>query len=232
MGIETLIGAGATLIGGAMQSDAAGGASDAQAAGTAADIAERRRQFDLQRTDTEPYRRLGANALQSLYDQTTAPASQQQIQMDPGYQFGLSEGQRAIDQQFAASGGRISGAAMRRGTRYATDYATTGYNAAYQRRQDALNRLSTLAGIGQTATGASAAAGGAAADGIGRALSSQGDATAAARMYQGNTWANTGNQLAALYQRNQGGMQPPSYGRGNWTPGYGDGFQTDPMGGY
>ena len=61
---------------------------------------------------------------------------------------------------------------------YATNYASTGYNAAYQRRQDRLNRLASLAGIGQTATGSSASAGSNAANQISGLISSQGDAAA------------------------------------------------------
>lgn len=204
--------AGAVVVSSAIGAGAAGDAADASAEGTAATVGENRRQFDIVRSDTELQRKLGNNALQTLYDRTMAGPSQQQIQMDPGYQFGLSEGQRAMDRQFAASGGRISGAAMRRGARYATDYATTGYNSAYQRRQDDLNRLSALAGMGQVATGASAAAGSQAAGAIGQAYANQADTTAAARLYQGNTWQNAGNQLAALYQRNQRGGQPQGYG--------------------
>lgn len=203
MGIETLITAGASLLGGAMQSDAAGDAVDAQAAGTAADIAERRRQYDLTREDFAPYREAGANALKQYAGELDRMPTAAEVMAQPGYQFGLNEGQKALDRRFAASGGRISGASMKAANRFATDYATSGYNAEYQRMQDRKNRLAALAQIGQTATGSSAQAGAAAADGIGRAYSAQGDATAAARMYQGGTWANTGNQLAALYQRSR-----------------------------
>lgn len=132
------------------------------------------------------------------------------IQMDPGYQFGLSEGQRAIDRKTAAAGGRVSGAAIKAANRYATDYATTGYNAAYQRRQDSINRLASLANIGQTSTGASAQAGQSMANNNASLYTGQGNANAAATLNQGNIWQNAINQVGANWAK------PRSYG----TPGY------------
>jgi len=121
-----------------------------------------------------------------------------EVMSDPGYQFGLSQGQLGLDRKAAAAGGRVSGAALKSAAEYANNYATTGYNAAYQRRQDRLNRLASLANIGQTATGGSAAAGAAKSNAISNLLSSQGDASAAASMAQGNIWGNTVNQLGAI----------------------------------
>ncbi len=289
MGVETLIGAGAGLLGSAMQSDAAGDAADAQSAATAASIAEQRRQFDLTRGDYAPYRAIGTNALRRLgafydipdstpasvgsnlteaqirqmltpqyttpgtpagsrtvnpeYDEyipatqptvrqaeldaavqdrlgmqgsagtaATAPRTyddelSRPLQMDPGYQFGMQQGQQGLDRKFAAAGGRVSGAALKAATRFNTDYATSGYNSAYQRRQDTLNRLQNLAGIGQTSTNASAAAGQGMANNISGAMQSQGDASGAARLAQGNIWSNALNQAGAAWQR----RTQPSY---------------------
>ena len=110
-------------------------------------------------------------------------------------------------------------------------YATTGYNAAYQRRQDRLNRLAALAGIGQTATGASAAAGANAANQIGGMTMDNAATQGAAGLAKANIWSNAGNQIAALYGRyaNQPAQVQPS--SGNWTPGSNDGFYTNPQAG-
>mgnify|MGYP003407952907 FL=1 len=75
-----------------------------------------------------------------------------------------------------------------------------------------------MAGIGQTATNASAAAGSQSAANIGNLITGQGNAAAGARMAQGSTWANTGNQLAAIYQRYQGSTQANPYA--NYTGDY------------
>ena len=145
------------------------------------------------------------------------------IEMDPGYQFGLDQGNQALDRKIAAAGGRVSGAAIKAAQRFGTDYATTGYNSAYQRRQDRINRLSALAGIGQTSTGASAQAGQAASSANSALLSAQGNANGAASLAQGNIWANTGNQLGAIAQRNNwnpfGSSAGSSYGGNYGTSG-------------
>jgi hypothetical protein len=145
------------------------------------------------------------------------------IQMDPGYQFGLDQGNQALDRKVAAAGGRVSGAALKGAQRFGVDYATTGYSAAYGRRQDRLNRLQALAGIGQTATAGSAQAGQAAAGANSALYSAQGNAAGAASLAQGNIWQSAGNQLGAMALR--------SGGSSGWSPNY----TTQPMqpgGGY
>lgn len=128
-----------------------------------------------------------------------------EVQMDPGYEFGRQEGQKAIDRKVAASGGRISGASLKAAAQYGTDYATTGYSTAYNRvnqaRSDRLNRLAALAGIGQTATQQVGQAGQASANAIGQIATAQGNASGAATVAQSNIWGGAGNQLAALYGR-------------------------------
>lgn len=137
---------------------------------------------------------------------------------DPGYQFGLQQGMQALDHRVAAAGGRVSGAALKAAQRYGNDYASTKFGEAYQRRQDSLNRLAALAGIGQTSTANSAAAGAASSNAISSLISSQGNATAAGQIAQGNIWSNAGNQIAALAARNP-----------QW---FGNGLSYDPGGGY
>lgn len=189
-------------IGGALiTANATGDAADQQAQGTAASIGEQRRQFDLTRGDYAPYREAGVNALGQFASEINRPTTAADVMAAPGYQFGLQQGQQGIDRKIAASGGRISGAALKAASRFNTNYATTGYAAEDQRRNDRLNRLAALANIGQTATAGSAAAGTAAANNISSALQNQGDAAGAASLAQGNIWGNATNQLAALYGR-------------------------------
>jgi len=191
----------AAIVGGAIQGNAAKDAAQTQADATSAGIGEQRRQFDLMREDFAPYREAGRRGLAAYESEINTPTTAADVMQDPGYQFGLTQGQTALDRKIAAMGGRVSGAALKAAARYGTDYASTGFNAAYQRRQDRLNRLAALAGIGQSATGSSAAAGSHMADAVSGMLTSQGDASAAAQMARGNIWANTGNQIAALYGR-------------------------------
>ena len=161
-----------------------------------------------------------------LIDRAT---TQEDVMQDPGYQFGMQQGQQALDRKIAAMGGRVSGASLKAAARYGTDYASTGYNAAYQRGQDRLNRLASLAGLGQTATQASAQSGANSANAISNLMTSQGDANAAHSISQGNIWGNAGNQLAGFYmnQQRQPQYQPNSYGAG-----YGGGYVNQgPSGG-
>lgn len=201
MGIETIIGAGASILGGILSDDAAGDAADSQAAATAAQIAEQRRQFDLTRGDYAPYRETGVRALRRLETDIQRLPTAREVMSDPGYKFGLDQGQQAINRKTAAAGGRISGAALKAAAQYGTNYATAGYGAAYQRRQDRLNRLASLAGVGQSGVAGSAAAGANAANNISAALGAQGDATAASQLARGNIWGNTVNALGAIGSR-------------------------------
>lgn len=196
--IAAAIVGGSAIVGGVLQSNAAGRAASKQAASTDRATEEQARQYDQTREDYAPYREAGKKALGQYETEINAPVTSADVMSDPGYQFGLSQGQLGLDRKAAAAGGRVSGAALKSAAEYANNYATTGYNAAYQRRQDRLNRLASLANVGQTATGGSAAAGAAKSNAISNLLSSQGDASAAASMAQGNIWGNTVNQLGAV----------------------------------
>jgi hypothetical protein len=210
--------AGSTIVSGVMASNAAGDAADAQAQSSADSIGEQRRQFDLTRSDYAPYREAGTAALGKLSGEIDKPVTSADVMSDPGYQFGLSQGQLGLDRKAAAAGGRVSGAALKSASEYATNYATTGYNAAYQRRQDRLNRLAALANIGQTATNGSSAAGSQSANAISGIIGSQGDATAASRLAQGNIWGSTANQLGAAAQKWAQPSSPTGMGSGAYIP--------------
>jgi hypothetical protein len=202
---------GSAVLGGAMQSSAASKAAYAQRVANEQAMDEQRRQYDQTREDLAPWRAAGGNALQRLAGDIERMPTAQEVMAQPGYQFGLQQGQQALDRRQAAAGGRISGRAMKAGARYATDYAASGYNAEYQRRQDRLNRLAALAGIGQTATGASAAAGANSANAISGMLMQGGANAGAARLAQGSIWGNALGDVSAQYLRSQ--QQQPS-----WSP--------------
>lgn len=195
--------AGAVVGSAVIGSMAAGDAADASAASSAASIAEQRRQYDVTREDYAPWREAGRNALTQLQSEMGRPTTAADAMSDPGYRFGQQQGQLGLDRKFGAMGGRVSGAAMKAASRFNTDYASSGYGAAYQRRQDSLNRLAALAGLGQTAAAGGAAAGANSANAISSTLMNQGETAAGARMAQGSMWANTGNQLGSLMYRSQ-----------------------------
>ncbi len=212
------------IVGGLIQSDSTRSAANKQADASREAIAEQQRQYNQTRADYEPWRTTGANALTQLASDINTPTTAADVMADPGYQFGLDQGNRALNQRVAAAGGRVSGAALKAGTRYATDYASTGYGAAYQRKQDRLNRLAALAGVGQTATAGTAMAGQNAANQISGITTSQGDASAAAKLRQGSIWGNTANKLISSI----GGFNSNPFPQ--WGSGGGFGSGTGGMG--
>lgn len=229
------IAAGAGAVGGALiSSSAMGDAASTQAASSQAALAENAREFDKIQQNQQPWLDAGTTALGKLQTAADTPLDKSAVTLDPGFQFGLQQGQQALDRKTAAAGGRISGAALKAAAQYGTDYANTGYDAAYNRanqaRSDRLNRLAALANVGQTATQQVNSSGQAFAGMNGNIITAQGNASGAAQAAQGNIWGNTGNQLAALYSRYSSGGVPPvtdgGYGAGQGSA-YGGSYDAN-----
>lgn len=75
------------------------------------------------------------------------------FEKDPGYQFRMDEGNKAVQGSAAAQGGLLSGAAMKAMQRYSQGFASNEYGNAYNRftgdQQNMYNRLAQMAGSGQ-----------------------------------------------------------------------------------
>ena len=82
-------------------------------------------------------------------DQTAARA---RFQTDPGYQFRVSEGQKAINRSLAARGGALSGAAVKAGIRFGDELGAQEYNNYF-------NRIMGVGTAGASSAGQSAAVG-------------------------------------------------------------------------
>jgi hypothetical protein len=223
------LGAGAAALGGALiTSNSVKGAAATQSQATDKALSETARQYDQTRQDYTPYREAGAKALGQYATENDTPLDVSRLQMDPGYQFGLTQGQQAIDRKTAAAGGRISGAVLKEAAQYGTDYATSGYSAAYgrvkQTRDDRLARLAALAGIGQVSTDNLSAAGSKSTASTNALVLAAGNNSGSAQLAQGNIWGNATNQIAALYGR-KGGSGYTSNGNGIDT-GFGSGYGT------
>lgn len=134
---------GSALLGANAASKAA--KTQAGAADRATELQERmfNKQLELQ----QPFQEAGVNALNRMRSGDVMGM------MDPSYQFRLGEGMKALDRQAAARGGLISGGALKAAQRYGQDVASTEFGNAY-------NRLASMAGLGQTATGAMGGAAG------------------------------------------------------------------------
>lgn len=133
------------------------------------------------------------------------------FQQDPGYQFRMGEGQRAVEAGAAARGGVLGGRALKELTRYGQGFASNEYNNAFNRfetdRTNRFNRLASLAGVGQTSANTTGALGTQVAGQIGSNQLAAGNAQAAGYVGQANALNNTVSTLGNWYMQHQA-MQP------------------------
>lgn len=210
--------AAATVYSASKSSSAAKDAANTQAQAAQEGLAAQERMFNKQIELQEPWRQAGINALGKL---GTGFTGQVDLKQDPGYQFRLSEGMKALERSAAARGGLISGGALKAASRYGQDYASNEYQNAYNRALTQYNTSAALAGIGQTATNALTGAAGQYGTAANEAY--QNAANARASGYVGS--ANALNQAvgtgANLYMQNQWMNRLPSYtstGNTGYTP--------------
>lgn len=113
---------------------------------------------------------------------------------DPGYDFRLQEGQKALERSAAARGGLQSGGMMKALSQYGQNFASNEYGNAYNRfnndRSNRFNRLSAIAGVGQTATNQVGQAGQNYANQAGSNMTSAANAQGASRMAGAQAWGN------------------------------------------
>lgn len=123
---------------------------------------------------------------------------------EPGYQFGLAEGNKSIDRAALARGGWDSGATLKALQRYGQDYAGTKYTDAFNRdmsqKQNIYNMLAGLSGTGQVTGGQIGQLGANAATNIGNAQMGAGNARAAGIVGGANAWNSAISQGLQGYQ--------------------------------
>lgn len=181
--IPAAAGIGSALIG----SQASNRATDAQTAGNAEALALQRQMYDQNRADLAPYREAGTSALSTLAGEANRPFTE-----TPGYQFRFDEGQRAVNSSMGAQGMLDSGARLKALTRYGTGMAEQGYG-------EYSNRLASLAGLGQTATGQGVSAGQGYAGAAGGLMQNSGQARAAGAVGGANALTGGINNATLLY---------------------------------
>lgn len=119
-------------------------------------MAQDRDMFDQSMAAFEPYRQAGMEGMTSLKGLLNYPEFN--FQQEPGYQFRLNEGNKAISR--ATASGRLpgGGASLKALTRFGQDYASGEYGNAFNRYQtgfgNRFNVASNLAGIGGDSLGA------------------------------------------------------------------------------
>lgn len=207
MALGALLSVGGSLLGSIFAKDAAEDAAEVQAQASRAAIGEQRRQYDQTRADMMPWMEAGKSALAQLRELTKPGGDLMQpyqFEADPGYQFGLDEGMKAINNNMAARGMRKSGAAMKGLGRFATDYATTKYNEGFNRDQIEKNRLYGVlagqSGVGQTTAGQVGQFGASAAGNIANYGMQGANATAAGIVGGANAINNGLNNVSGYYR--------------------------------
>ena len=125
----------------------------------------------------------------------------EELQATPGYQFQLEQGLQGVNRSAAARGGLLSGANLKAINDYAQGQASTGYQAAWQRAQDAygnafgrnqqkFQNLQTMANNGQSAAGMQGNAALSVGQGLAGASSNYGNNMSSLALAQGQNKAN------------------------------------------
>ena len=197
------VGAAASILGGKSQSDAAKKAAKAQTKATKATIAQQERALERQIGLQEPFRQTGVNA---LADYATAsqytPFGMDQFNADPGYQFRMSEGLKALERSAASRGILQSGGTLKDITRFGQDVASQEYQNAFQRyleeRRQRLQPLEYRINLGQAAASGQAANVGSTAQNVGQLTTSLGNIRSAGIMGQSNAMTGALGNIAGL----------------------------------
>lgn len=112
---------------------------------------------------------------------------------DPGYQYSLEKGNKAINAAQSARGNLYSGKALKEATDYNRNEAANQYETVrnrYNQDQDSLyNRLTGVSNSGQGATNTGVSSNQNNADALGNIYGNLGNAKAASKIRQGNIWS-------------------------------------------
>lgn len=184
-----VVGAGASIIGGRSQAKATKDAAKTQARA-------QKQALEAQMELARPYVEAGKNAMTQY--QNLAPYQSfgmPQFQADPGYNFRMSEGVKALERSAAARGLLQSGSTLKGITQYGQDVASQEYGNAFQRylteREVRMDPYRYLTGIGQAAAAGQAA-------NVGEGLTALGNIKSAGIMGQSNAFTNTLGNISSL----------------------------------
>jgi hypothetical protein len=239
--IGAVIGAGASLIGGAMASSAASKAAKTQAQSADKATALQKQMYEEGVVRQKPFYEAGITGqnrlmdILGLSDRTTAegygsamrPFGMSDFQADPGYAFRMKEGLKGLDQQAAARGGLISGNALRAAQQYGQDLGSQEYQNAYNRyqtnRANVLNPLQSLLGQAQSTANTLGTSGQNYATNAGNTMMAAGAARASGYTGSADAWNRAlggaaGTVVSGLNANQMYGGGAGSYGPGssNW----------------
>lgn len=198
--------AGATIIGGAMSSNAAGKAADAQSAASQAGIESQERMFDKQLELMSPYRDAGYGAIEGLQG-LLRPESRDALVSD---YYGSQEFRTMQDASNRNIAGMASATGGLRGGNAKVDLAQVAPQLGLDYLNNLQNQYTGLANMGMGA----ASQGAQGAQNLGfqtsQLLGQQGQAQAQNQLAQANIWGGVAGDLAGLGYNYLN--QPPSVG--------------------
>lgn len=118
---------------------------------------------------------------------------------DPGYQFRLDEGNKAINAAQSARGNFYSGAALKEANRYNSNMASQEYGSAYDRwinqQNNQFNKLQAVSSAGQGANTTQAQLNQGYAGAQGNIYGNIGNSQANAAIAKGNIWADAAGAI-------------------------------------
>ena len=213
LGAAALIGGGLSAAGGVASaligSNAATTAAQEQEQATQQAIAEQQREFNTEQQNAAPFVQAGQTSISQimagLQNGTFGPGSTPnftpptlaQAQQTPGYEFTQQQGDKGVLEGAAATGGAISGGALKSLDQYNTNLANTTYSTIYNQalstygtnlanQQQQFNQLAVPAQIGSGATAAVNSTGSQTSSSIAQLLQSLGTSQAAGTVGSAN----------------------------------------------
>ena len=233
--LGAVLGAGASLIGGAMASSAASKAASTQARSADKATALQKQMYEEGVVRQKPFYEAGIAGqnrlmdLLGLSDRKTAegygsamrPFGMSDFEADPGYAFRMKEGLKGLDQQAAARGGLISGNALRGATAYGQQLGSQEYQNAYDRyqtnRANVLNPLQSLLGQAQSTANTLGTSGQDYASNAGTTMMAAGNARASGYTGSADAWNRALGGAAGTINSNM--MYNQMFGNGGYGPG-------------
>lgn len=242
LGVAAAVGAGGAIVAGSEQASGEEQAANTQAAtesqiqqieqpyvqqGTAADTTL----SQLLGTSGTPGSTVSGTGLPQGYLTQTFNPTQSQLEAYPGYQFQLSQGDQAIQNAASATGGALSGAALKQLSTFNQGLAASNYQnyfSQFQTQQNNIyNRLAGIAQLGQGAASQTAASSAQLGSGVAQAQAAAAGATAGGTVGATNAVGNNAT-LATILAAN-GSLGSSSYSPiADIASTYGSAEATDP----
>lgn len=211
--IPAIIGAGGAILGGVLASkgakDAAKEQSDAAKSGTATQLY----MYNQSRGDLAPYSKTGEAALYKLGGMYGLPTpdnpkggqafsneSLREFRHSPDYRVARREGIRGLDASAAASGDLFSGRQGKAIARFSSDLATSNFGSY-------MDRLASLAGLGENAAATTGNNGIATGRGVASTQLATGEARASGIVGANNAWTDAiGSGLKGFFSGGGGNL--------------------------